>query len=219
MNTLKQQIKEVADHANLTPRVAALIQNFFLEVASQEEKDELDEWMNESPANDRFFDMMLEANKDGTGAGSLSLLRKLVKKPKPKVNRWRKYTWRTVLALFVLVLVDHFIPSRPLSVLILGPLDTNFITDSVETRDESKTIWLSDSTRVDLLPHSKLGYPNNFFYYPRRVALTGSAKFYVPSSKEGPLGVGSGKVWMEIEEGVVTLLSEDGNIVVQKNTP
>ncbi|KIC91319.1 FecR domain-containing protein [Flavihumibacter solisilvae] len=217
MSTLKEQIKEVAKHANLTPRAADLLGRFFLKVTTDEESQELDDWMHESPANDQLFDLMLEFNKDGTGAAYLRLLNKVTKKPKVK-RRFGVGSWILFILLgsFGIFWIETFIPSRPLSTLFMGSMETSFIDLTAETGDTTKTVWLFDSTRIELLPHSKLEYPNDFPKKPRRVRLTGSAKFYVHKEKK-PLWVGtiSGNLGLEIHEGVVTLLAEGGNITVQ----
>jgi hypothetical protein len=74
------------DKLNLTPRAAELVQRFFLDVATQADKDELDEWMNESQANETLFDLMIEANKGGSGAASFHLLMKPVKNITSETN-------------------------------------------------------------------------------------------------------------------------------------
>ena len=86
MNTLNEQIKAVAEYANLTPRAAELLKRFFLKVTTDAENQELDDWINESPANDQFFDYLLDLNKDGTGAAYMYLLKTYTKKPKFKLK-------------------------------------------------------------------------------------------------------------------------------------
>jgi ferric-dicitrate binding protein FerR (iron transport regulator) len=158
-----------------------------LDVATQADKDELDEWMNESQANETLFDLMIEANKGGTGAASFHLLMKLVKKSPPKpMSRKKKFMLSCLLVVVVVLLLDHFMPSHPLSKLVYGPKGPNFVERTVVTGDETKTVWLPDSSRVELLPHSKIGFPNDFFWSRKRVELTGSAKFDVRASGEYP---------------------------------
>ena len=180
MNTLKQRIIDVGAYANVTPRAAELIQKFFLDLATQADKDELDAWMNESQANETMFDLMIEANKGGTGAAFISLLMKVTKKdpPKPK-SRVKKYIYRSLLVVVVVLLLDEIMPTHPLTRLMYGPKGPNFVERTVETGDETKIVYLPDSSRVELMPHSKIGFPNSFFWSPKRVELTGSAKFDV----------------------------------------
>ncbi|ULQ51716.1 FecR domain-containing protein [Flavihumibacter fluvii] len=219
MNTLKQRIIDVGAYANVTPRAAELIQRFFLDLATQEEKDELDAWMNESQANETMFDLMIEANKGGTGPAFISVLMKVVKKAPPKpMSRRKKIILRSLGVALVVLLLDHFMPSHPLSRLVYGPKGPDFVERTVETGAETKTVWLPDSSRVELLPHSKLGYPADFFWSQKRVELTGSAKFDVRASGDAPLRVRSGDVWVEIPFGTLTLLSDSGKLVVQQRT-
>lgn len=46
--------------ANLTPKILGYLHRYFLETASQEEKDEIDNWMHECYANDFYFDLLLD---------------------------------------------------------------------------------------------------------------------------------------------------------------
>ena len=75
-----EEMSAVAGYANLTPRAAELLQKFLLELASQQDKDELDEWLNESEANERLFDLLLEKTRGGVGAGILKFLMDHTKK-------------------------------------------------------------------------------------------------------------------------------------------
>ena len=82
MNTLNDQIEEVAQYANLTPEAAELLKRFFLKVTTDAENQQLDDWINECPANDQLFDLLLDLNRDGTGAATMYLLKTYTKKPK-----------------------------------------------------------------------------------------------------------------------------------------
>ena len=217
MNTLKQRIIDVGAHANVTPRAAELIQKFFLDLATQDDKDELDAWMNESQANETMFDLMIEANKGGTGAAFLSLLMKVTKKaPRKPMSRRRKYIYRGLLVALVVLLLDHFMPTHPLSRLIYGPKGPNFVERTVETGDETKIVYLPDSSRVELMPHSKIGFPNSFFWSEKRVELTGSAKFDVRVYGDYPFMVRSGDIWLETHSGSFTILNESGKMVLKQ---
>lgn len=220
MNTLKQRIMDVGAYANVTPRAADLIQRFFLDMATQEEKDELDAWMNESQANETFFDLMIEANKGGTGPAYISVLMKVVKKAPPKpMSRRKKFILGFLLVAFVVLMLDHFMPTHPLSRLIYGPKGPNFVEREVASGDETKIVYLPDSTRVELMPHSKIGFPKSFFWSEKQVELTGSAKFDVHPYGDYPLNVRSGNIWVEIPSGSLTLLNDNGNLVVQQHKP
>lgn len=220
MNTLKQRVIEVGAYANVTPRAADLIQRFFLDMATPAEKDELDAWLNESQANETMFDLMIEANKTGSGASFISLLRKVVKKDPPKpMSRRKKFIYGFLAVTVVVLLLDHFMPTHPLSRLVYGPKGPDFVERTVETGAETKIVWLPDSTRVELMPYSKIGFPESFFWSQKRVELTGSAKFDVRVYGDYPLNVRSGNIWVEIPFGSLTLLSDSGNLVVKRHIP
>ncbi|ULQ51743.1 hypothetical protein [Flavihumibacter fluvii] len=75
---LEQQIKEVPAYANITPRAVKLLHNFFVNIATDEEKNELDGWMHESNANDCLFDLLLEFDFKPTKIETIPMLRKLL---------------------------------------------------------------------------------------------------------------------------------------------
>jgi ferric-dicitrate binding protein FerR (iron transport regulator) len=89
----------------------------------------------------------------------------------------------------------------------------------VASGDETKIVYLPDSTRVELMPHSKIGFPESFFWSEKQVELTGSAKFDVHPYGDYPLNVRSGNIWVEIPSGSLTLLNDNGNLVVQQHKP
>jgi ferric-dicitrate binding protein FerR (iron transport regulator) len=212
MITLRQQIKEMAAEADLTPQAVTLLQNFFLDMATSEEKKALDEWLHASEANDQFFDLLLEINFEGTGAGTIHLLTKLAKKQPFKISRF----WKIVIGIVVLFLLDHFIWPHPISWLLSGgkEIRTTPLQIKVQTGDQARTFWMPDSTRVELLPYSTFIYPE-WFRFAHKVELKGSARFDVRASIR-PLHVRSGEVWLEIPYGTVTILSDSGKLVVQQ---
>ncbi|ULQ52141.1 FecR domain-containing protein [Flavihumibacter fluvii] len=221
MINFKEQITEVAVHANLTPRASFLLQRFFLEVATQQEKDELDEWMNESEANERLFDLLIPASRGGVGAGFIKLLNDLVKKEPPKKpGRFKKWMIRVAIGLLVVLLIDEIIPSHPLTRLIYGPDGRNFVTKTVEAGDSTRVIWLlPESTRVELQPNSKLGWSDNMYWYDRKVQLWGSASFVIAPSENQQFKVKSGKMWIELPQGAFTILGDSAQPIVQQHNP
>ena len=76
--TREQQIQEVAAYATITPRALELLDKFFQEIATGEEKDEIDEWLHESGANDLLFDLLLESGDWGSKSETIHMLRKLI---------------------------------------------------------------------------------------------------------------------------------------------
>lgn len=203
VNTLGDRIKEVAAYANLSQRASTLLQRFFLKVATEEELKELDDWMHESNANDQLFDLLLDLNRDGTGAGTIRLLTKLSKKEKywPGLEPAVKIILSFVLGFLVLATLQYLIwPPQPIT---------------VTTKDEAKTFWIHDSTRVDLMPHSQITYMSRF-PFSREAKLTGSAKFKVKSAAIGAFHVQSGETWIEIPYGTVTVMADSSNLVIQQ---
>jgi ferric-dicitrate binding protein FerR (iron transport regulator) len=220
MNTLKQQIIDVAAYCNITPRMATVLQRFFLEIVAKEEEKELNDWINERIEHDQLFDLLCQVNKDGTGAGTMHMLIKLANKPAIQRSRREKILKRIIQAVVVIFLWDTLSDSHPISALIFGPDGPNFVSKTVEAGDEMKTVWLYDSTRVDLHPHSKIGYAGSYFSHNRKVQLWGSATFYVQASADGPLKIKSGSdCWLEFKKGTFTVLSDSTHPVVKLHTP
>jgi hypothetical protein len=203
VTTLSDQIKEVAAYANLSQRASTLLQRFFLKVASEEELKELDDWMHESNANDQLFDLLLDLNRDGTGAGTIRLLTTLAKKPKYK---WVPGPGVKLILFFIL----GFLVLGTLEYLIWPPYPI-----TVTTKEETKTFWMPDSSRVDLMPHSEFTYPSRFVIW-REVRLTGSAVFKVQSDWIGALHIKSGENCIEIEYGLAKVLSDSSNLIIQQ---
>jgi hypothetical protein len=140
MSTIKQRIETVAADADLNPQAAALLNNFFLNLASQAEKNALDLWLNEREANSELFDLLLDVNKDGTGAGTMALLTLLTKKTPRKMSRFSKISWLLILLILLVVLVDYLIPIHPINRWLYGKEhgDPNIGAVTVTTTDETK---------------------------------------------------------------------------------
>ena len=73
--TLVQQTLDLAAYANITPHIVYLLEEFFAERHTDEQGQEIDEWINESKANDRLFDMLLEFNFNGNRSSVFPMLR------------------------------------------------------------------------------------------------------------------------------------------------
>jgi len=215
-----EEMSAVAGYANLTPRAAELLQKFLLELASQQDKDELDEWLNESEANERLFDLLLEKTRGGVGAGILKFLMDHTKKEPVKKSKIKFWLNRIAIGIIIALVLDYIIPSHPLSTLILGDEEPNFVTKTVEAGDSVKVVWMyPDSTRIELQPHSKLGYSKNLYWYDRKVQLWGTAKFFVTPSKDGWFKVKYGKLWVELPKGSFTLVGDSAHPIVQEYKP
>jgi hypothetical protein len=81
------------------------------------------------------------------------------------MSRFSKISWLVILLILLVVLVDYLIPMHPINRWLYGKEngDPNIGAVIVTTADETKTIWLPDSTRIDLLPHSSIrAIPMNY---------------------------------------------------------
>ncbi len=76
-----------------------------------------------------------------------------------------------------------------------------------------------DSTRIELQPHSKMGYSKNLYWYDRKVQLWGSAKFFVTPSKDGAFQVKYGKLWVMLPTGSFTIVGDSTHPIVQEYKP
>ena len=211
MSKMSEQLKQAATYADLNPRAAELLRNFFLNTATQAEKDELDIWMMASEANDHLFNLLVEVNRFGTGAGTLHLLVKMAQKTPRKKNRVRQVFGWLVLAFLVVTVVDLVIPGRIISSLFTDrPLKSpGFGKKTVVTQASPQVIWLADSTRVELQPYSSLTFPNDFYIDERIVTLKGSARFDVRYEDREPFRVNTGSTFAE---------TPDGAFLVQQDT-
>ncbi|MBZ5857586.1 FecR domain-containing protein [Flavihumibacter profundi] len=214
MISYKEQIEAVAPYANLNQRASAIIQHFFLEIATQEEKDELDEWLNESEANERLFDLLISATRGGVGAGIIKLINDHTKKEPKKRSRSGKIFRIAGIGLLIILAIDQLVPLTPLRHWMQQVDGIDKVNKIEEASGESRIIKLSDGTRVELHPHSKLGYSTKWYWYDRKVWLWGSASFEIAASKDGPFKVKSGKMSIELPEGPVTVLGDSVNPVV-----
>ncbi|GAO45386.1 hypothetical protein [Flavihumibacter petaseus] len=220
MNTLKAQIEAVAVFADLHPRAALLLQNFFLELTTEAEEEELSAWTHENVANEKLFDLFVELNAEGPGAITPHLLAKLKKKaPLPKKRRRiRKIILWTLGSMLALLIADFFIPIHPLTWLVRGkkPPEGNDQTAVVWAEKETKIFWLSDSTRVELYPNSTLTYRDPFFW-KRTVVLKGSARFHIRYDVMGNLFVDAGLVKTESGPGNLLVITDStGKVSVSK---
>lgn len=181
MKTLKQQLEDAAVSADLNPRASQLLRDFFLKVATKADKDELDQWLNASDANSDFFDLLLEANNEGTNTAAIALIIKYTKKPIRKKSWLKRILWALLGFSLVMLLINHLLPSHPMDDFLSGAKfgESTLGLDSVSTGTTGKTVWLVDSTRVDLGPGSKIRYPNELAWHRRKIQVFGQATIYM----------------------------------------
>lgn len=217
MSSLTEEIKAVAAYANTGPKAIELLQKYFLEVATKQDKDELDEWIEESEANERLFDLMLMVNPNGMGSGVMKMLYEIADKVPEKKSRWKWWRNRIAIAIVMLLFLDYVIPSRPLTRLFFGKGGIDFVSTTVEAGDSVRVVWMyPESTRVVLQPHAKIGYSKNLYWHERNMRLWGNARFDVAPSKEGPLKLRAGSMFIELPEGSFTIAGDSVHPIIQK---
>ena len=60
MIELMQKISRATERSTYNPRIAYLLQRMHLHVATDQESEELDEWIHASEINDQLFDLFLD---------------------------------------------------------------------------------------------------------------------------------------------------------------
>ena len=203
MTTINDQLKLAATNADLNPDAAQLLQDFFLKLATPQQKDQLDAWLNQSEANSHFFDLLLELNREGTGASTLQVLQQYKRKPEQKINWVKRILLYLLYAFLILSAVDAFLPTGPFKQMLKGKslAEITWTRTTLSTQDHSKTIYLSDSTLVELLPQSTLIYPEELNPRERLVILKGSARFIVRRQPGEPFKIEGIKTFASTLEG------------------
>lgn len=196
MKTFKQRIEEAAVSADLNPRISQILRDFFLKVATQADKDELDQWLNATEANSEFFDLLLEANNEGTNTATIALIIKHTKNPARKKSWIKRILWGLLVFYLVLLLINHLLPSHPMDETLTGSKfgEIALGLDSVSTGATGKTVWLFDSTRVELGPGSKIRYPNELSWHRRKIQVFGQATIYMRHKRFDEFLVVYGKI-------------------------
>ncbi len=219
MSTLKHRLKEAAAQVELTPELSGILQRFFLEHSTRADRNRLDEWINESSANDHFFDLLLELGGDGTGAATIATLRKYTQKPPRKTSRFRKWAWRITGIVLLVLLLDHFMPSHPLSRLVKGRdvQNPSYSKTVVQTAGDTKTLWLPDSSRIVLLPHSSVGFREAVFIDVRSMEFNGSGRFEVRNNT-WPLETDLNGWTLKVQQGSFEVASSGDTIRVLSGT-
>lgn len=220
MNTIKQQLEYTASFADLNPRIASLLQRFFLDMATNEEELELDEWMYASKGNEALFDYLVEVNRTGTGADAMTQLVKLAEKSTRKPFPLKKVLKIAGWTALVILLLDYFIPVHPISRLIYGPNPKELALEktTISTGDAPKTVWLPDSSRVDLMPHATITYPNELSWDSRKLILIGDARVFLRASATTPFELKAGP-HVYSTSLATTIQYEHGKLTVEPPIP
>ena len=204
MENNKKEITAVAAYANLSPETAELLLRYLLEVATQQEKDAVHKWQDERIANEQLFDLLLLNSRDGVCDANIKFLQNLTRKE--PIKRSRLKMWLGSIALVLFIVFGYFIflyLQRKQVNAYVGP---EFVTEIIYAGDATKVVWLDpDSTRVELQPHSKLGYSKDTYSLERKVQVWGSASFDIAPSKAGLFKVKSGALWISLPQGAFTL--------------
>ena len=79
MSVLTKRIERVAAKADLNQKSVKWLLAFFIGVESQEDVDNLDLWLHERKANDKFFDLMLKIDKDRLGTAPVATIHNLIR--------------------------------------------------------------------------------------------------------------------------------------------
>jgi hypothetical protein len=153
MKSYTEEITAVAAYANLTPEASALLQRYLLESATQQDKDALDEWMQESLANERLFDLLLLETRHCVNAETIKLLQYLTKKKLVKKKPLNKLLVGFSLVVLILFLTDYLLRLHPLRRIVRGEAEKDFVTETVQAGDapaktglfkiKSEKIWIS----------------------------------------------------------------------------
>lgn len=203
MITTNDQLKQAAMNADLSPGAAKLLQDFFLKLATPQQKEELDAWLNHSEANSYLFDLLLEFNRDGTTEGILRLLNNHQKKSKQPVIWIKRFMISGLIGFVLISLLDVVFPVAPIRQWLNGKpfFKIQWTRSSIQTQDQSKFFYLSDSTLVELLPNSRLLFPAELDYYNRTVWLKGDARFVVKRRPGEPFKVVGNATFVSTVDG------------------
>lgn len=206
-----QKVKKAAKDATFTPAMAKKIRDFFLQKTTKQDHDEIDDWMHYSPANDHLFDVLCEVRGDGDCTPYTNLLIKMAKIRDNPFYKYRQAILTGLFGLLVLLILDYIIPAHPLSSLVYGanPAERTLDQTTITTDNESRTIWLSDSTKVELQPHSMARYPNELSWTNRMLKVIGSATVTVRGSFDEPFRLVAGEYKFETYKNVVIRYEND----------
>lgn len=205
MQVTIESLRQAAKDADLTPRIAYQLRDFFLELRRETSFKELDDWVHAGAANDQLFELLAESRLDGRLVPNLNLVIKLAKRSVNPFYRYREALKIALMALLVILLLDYFIPSHPLSRLVFGEGTTGLALGqtTVHTNSEARTIWLADSTRIELQPNSTAHYPNELSWSNRSLKINGAATITARGSLQNPLQLEAGKYIVQVSDDAV----------------
>jgi ferric-dicitrate binding protein FerR (iron transport regulator) len=206
-----QKVKQAATYADLTPQIAVQLKNMFLHLEDENKPNDIDEWMHASTANENLFDLLCVVNREGTGAPYMEMLVRMAKKRANPLYQYRKTVLVGLIVILIILVLDFIIPAHPLSRLVYGdhPADRTLDQTTVTTAAEGRTIWLDDSTRIDLGPHSMARYPNELSWSTRKLKITGTATVTVRGSVDQPFRLVAGEYKFETYKDAVIRYEND----------
>ncbi|MFH6996603.1 FecR family protein [Flavobacterium sp. FlaQc-57] len=126
---------------------------------------------------------------------------------KKKFKIWR-YAAAASILIFLSVGIGTYFNSDPLQ-------DEIFASSNVieNTTIKIKTVFLPDSSKVDLSPHAKIRYANNF-ESNRKIEVEGEAYFKVKKDKKHPFQVFCNKTTTRVLGTSFTVTQQDKNGVI-----
>lgn len=206
MNTTKQRIKEAAAYVQLTPGIKTILKRFFLDMSTNADREQLDDWLNEREENSRFFDVLLQANREN---GAVELTRYLT-----HINRTKTVWWKTLLeiagigfiAIVILYMIDYRLENHPVSGLLLNPsaeYKSRWITN--ELPDEAAWLHLPDSSMITLHPRAQVKICEHYYRFRRELELNGWADFNVLIYDGFPMEITAGELLIEVDKGEFAL--------------
>ena len=178
--------------------IEELLVKFFSGIASEEEKNIIENWRAESRENKNMF---LEYKKTWTLWDDYSLMKtvdvdKAHKKVKNKINKKQSkrkfaniYMIAASLILPLLLLTGFFLREKIANITL-----NQFSQEIITSEGVRKTITMPDGTRVILNSRSSLKLPLRFTNNKREVTLEGEAYFNVKTDKNAPFYVNTGEV-------------------------
>lgn len=186
----------------LNENIMQLIIRFLNQEASQNEKTELESWLNENPANQQEFDDYLKIWEDGsslviqhdfnTSAAWGKLDTKILPTPvEEPIRRGTLFTMkRTVVAAAILLFV------AVTAIYIFNNKEASW--KSISALQKNERLTLPDGSIVFLRKGSALRYSANFGDKERVTALSGEAFFEVQHNEQKPFRVISTKATIEV---------------------
>jgi len=187
--------------AKVSKHIDQLITRFLTGETSLSERQQLDYWVNQSAANQKYFDQIQfihekasrshpDINFDADKAWA-SVKSQLKFTPKVEIRTQQtQLGWLKIAAIFVgLVGISSviYITTRQTNTIIQTTIPTNVV--AVISTDNTSDQKLPDSTQVFLNKKSKIAYNPDYGSKNREVELSGEAFFSAKHSDDKPLTV------------------------------